>query len=257
MDLPPNKFKRAIQSGKLQIGLWSMLASHVTVEVIAGAGFDWIVLDTEHAPNELPMVYSQLQATNGGTAHPVVRVPWNDMVTIKRYLDIGAQSLLIPCVETEEEARNAVASTRYPPEGKRGYAAASRASAFGRIGNYARDCQRELCLLLQVETKRALENLEAIAQVEGVDGVFIGPGDLSADLGHVGDSKNPEVQNVIEDSIRRILACGKPAGILTPDEELARRYIGLGCVFTAVGSDIGILARVTEQLAARFKDQPQ
>ena len=253
MELPPNKFKRAIQSGKLQIGLWSMLSSHVTVEVIAGAGFDWIVLDTEHAPNELPMVYSQLQAATGGTAQPVVRIPWNDMVTIKRYLDIGAQSLLIPCVETEEEARNAVASTRYPPQGKRGYAAASRASAFGRIQDYVHACDHELCLLLQVETKMGLENLEAIARVEGVDGVFIGPGDLSAALGHVGDAKHPEVQAVIEDAIKRIQGCGKPVGILTPDENLARRYIELGCVFTAVGSDIGILACVSEQLAARFK----
>ena len=257
MELPPNKFKRAIQSGKLQIGLWSMLSSHVTVEVIAGAGFDWIVLDTEHAPNELPMVYSQLQAATGGTAQPVVRIPWNDMVTIKRYLDIGAQSLLIPCVETEEEARNAVASTHYPPEGKRGFAAASRASAFGRIQDYVHACDHELCLLLQVETKTGLENLEAIAGVEGVDGVFIGPGDLSAALGHVGDAKHPEVQAAIEDAIKRILGCGKPAGILTPDESLARRYIELGCVFAAVGSDISILARVSEQLAARFKTQPR
>jgi len=253
MDLPVNTFKRAIQAGKLQLGLWSILSSHVTVEIIAGAGFDWIVLDTEHAPNELPMVYSQLQASSNGTAHPVVRIPWNDMVTIKRYLDIGAQSLLIPYVETEEEARNAVAYTRYPPKGVRGYSAAPRASGFGRIKNYPTICEEELCVLVQVETRRGLENLEAIAGVEGVDGVFIGPGDLSAALGHIGDPKHPEVLAAIDDAVRRIRACGKPAGILTGDEALARHYIDAGCIFTAVGSDLGILARASEQLAARFR----
>lgn len=253
MELTPNKFKRAIHAGKLQIGLWSVLSSHVTVEIIAGSGYDWIVLDTEHSPNELPMVYSQLQATTGGTATPVVRVPWNDMVTIKRYLDIGAHSLLIPYIETAEEARNAVAYTRYPPKGVRGYSAAPRATSFGRVKDYVQRCEQEICVLLQVETQRGLENLEAIARIEGVDGIFIGPGDLAAALGHVGNSAHVEVQTAIEDAIRRIRACGKPAGILTPDEGLAERYIELGCVFTAVGSDVLILARGSEQLAQRFK----
>lgn len=253
MNLPQNSFKRAIQAGKTQIGLWSILSSHVTVEIIAGSGFDWLVLDTEHAPNELPMVYSQLQAAKGGTAHPVVRVPWNDMVTIKRYLDIGAQTLLIPCIETEKEARDAVAYTRYPPKGQRGYSAAPRASGFGRIKDYATTCEDELCVLLQVETRKGLENLEAIAGIEGVDGIFIGPGDLSAALGHVGNPKHPEVQAAIEDAIARIRACGKPAGILTADEALARRFIELGCLFTAVGSDLGLLTRTSEQLAQHFK----
>ncbi|WP_207486027.1 aldolase/citrate lyase family protein [Arenibaculum pallidiluteum] len=254
MDLPANPFKRAIEAGRLQIGLWSSLASHVTVEILAGAGFDWLVLDCEHAPNEVPMVYAQLQAAAaGGAAHPVVRVPWNDMVAIKRVLDIGAQTLLIPYVETEQQARDAVAFTRYPPKGVRGYAAAPRATRFGRVKDYALRCEEELCVLVQVETRLGLENLEAIARVDGVDGVFIGPGDLSAALGHLGNLRHPEVQAAIEDAIARIHACGKPAGILTPDEALARRYIELGCLFTAVGSDVGILARNAEQLAARFK----
>jgi 4-hydroxy-2-oxoheptanedioate aldolase len=175
------------------------------------------------------------------------------MVTIKRYLDIGAQTLLIPCIETEQEARNAVAFTRYPPRGLRGYSAAPRANAFARIKDYATICERELCVLLQVESRLGLDNLEAIANVEGVDGVFIGPGDLSAALGHVGNPKHPEVLTVIEDTITRIRACGKPAGILTADETLAQHYIDIGCVFTAVGSDLGLLARTSEQLAARFK----
>ena len=254
MTIPENSFKRALEAGRLQIGLWSILSSHVTVEIIAGSGFDWLVLDTEHSPNELPMVYSQLQAAAaGGRAHPVVRVPWNDMVTLKRYLDIGVQSFLIPYVESAEEAANAVSYTRYPPHGVRGYSAAPRASGFGRIKDYPQQCEAELAVLVQVESRRGLDNIEEIAAVEGVTGVFIGPGDLAAALGHVGNPKHPEVQAAIEDAIARIRACGKPAGILSADEALARRYIELGCSFVAVGSDLGILARTSEQLAARFK----
>jgi len=256
-ELPPNAFKRAIRAGRQQIGLWSILSSHVTVEIVAGAGFDWIVLDTEHAPNELPMVLQQLQAAQGGTAHPVVRVPWNDTVVIKRYLDIGVQTLLVPYVESEEEAERAVAATRYPPRGVRGYSAAARASRFGRVADYAQRCEDELCVLVQIESRPGLANLERIAGVDGVDGVFIGPGDLAAALGHVGRPSHPDVQAAIEDAIARIRACGKPAGILTLDETLARRYIELGTTFTAVGSDQGLLARGAEQLAARFQPRPR
>lgn len=251
-QLPINKFKRAILAGQRQIGLWSILSSHVSVEIIAGAGFDWLVLDTEHAPNELPMVLTQLQAAQGGTAHPVVRIPSNDTVVIKRYLDIGVQTLLIPTIESAAEARAAVAATRYPPKGVRGYSAAPRASLFGRVRGYPQICEQEICVLLQIETISGLKNLEEIAAVEGVDGLFIGPGDLSASLGFAGDPKNPEVVKVIEETIARIRATGKPAGILTPDEQLARRYIELGCVYTAVGSDLGLLARGSEQLVAKF-----
>jgi 4-hydroxy-2-oxoheptanedioate aldolase len=253
MDLPASPFKRAIKAGRLQVGLWSSLSSHVTVEVIAGAGFDWLLLDTEHSPNELPMVHGQLQAAVGGTAHPVVRPPWNDTVVIKRFLDIGVQSFLVPYVQDEAEARAAVAATRYPPKGVRGVATASRASRFGRVKDYFARAEEELCVIVQLETRRALQNLEAIAGVDGVDGLFIGPSDLSADLGHLGDAGHPDVQGAIEDAIRRIRACGKAAGFLTGDEKLARRYIELGCLVAAVGADIGILARGSEQLAARFK----
>ncbi len=252
-QLPVNTFKRAILSGQRQIGLWSILSSSVTVEIIAGAGFDWIVLDTEHAPNELPMVLSQLQAAQGGTAHPVVRIPCNSTVEMKRYLDIGVQTFLIPTIESADQARTAVAATQYPPKGVRGYSAAPRASRYGRVQGYPRVCEQELCVLLQIENERGLQNLEAIAAVEGVDGLFIGPGDLSAALGHVGDPKHPDVVAVIERTIARIRAAGKPVGILTPDEKLARRYLELGCVFVAVGSDLGLLARGSEQLAARFQ----
>ena len=253
MELPLNYFKRAIKAGEVQIGLWSCLSSHITVEVLAGAGFDWLLLDCEHSPNDMPMVLSQLQAATGGTAHVIVRPPWNDAVRIKGFLDAGVQTFLIPYVQNEAEARQAVAATRYPPRGIRGFAAATRASRFGRVRDYHTRCEEEICVLVQVETRTALGNLEAIAKVEGVDGVFIGPGDLSADIGHLANVPHPEVQALIEDAVGRIKAAGSIPGILLVDEKLAHRYIELGCLFTAVGADIQILARNAEQLAQRFK----
>ncbi len=199
------------------------------------------------------MVHSQLQAIAQGMAHPIVRPPWNDTVTIKRYLDVGVQTLLIPFVQDADEARNAVAATRYPPRGVRGYSAAARASDYGRVKDYPNRCEEHLCVLLQVETPQALANIEAIAAVNGVDGIFIGPGDLSASMGFIGHPMHPQVVAAIEDAVARILACGKAAGILVGDEALARRYIEIGCTFVAVGSDIGILARGAEALAAKFK----
>jgi 4-hydroxy-2-oxoheptanedioate aldolase len=255
MEMLLNPFKRALLAGKLQVGLWQSLASHVTVEILSDAGFDWLLLDTEHAPNELPMVHSQLQAAATGTAHPVVRPAWNDQVIIKRLLDVGTQSLLIPYIETEEEARRAVASTRYPPQGVRGFASQSRASRFARIKEYYARASEEICVLLQVETKLGLENLEKIAGVEGVDGVFVGPGDLSAALGYLGQPGHPEVVKVIDDAVRRIKACGKAPGILTGDVKLAQHFIEIGCLFTAVGSDLGVLVNGAEQLASMFKSQ--
>jgi 4-hydroxy-2-oxoheptanedioate aldolase len=252
-ELPLNHFKRAIKAGKTQIGLWSCLSSHITVEVLAGAGFDWLLLDCEHSPNDTTMVLSQLQAATGGTAQVVVRPPWNDAVRIKGFLDAGVQSFLIPYVQTEEEARRAVAATRYPPRGVRGFAGATRASRFGRIKDYHARCEEEICVLVQVETRTAIDNLEAIAKVEGVDGVFIGPGDLSADMGHLGNIPHPEVQAAIANAVERVKAAGNIPGTLLVDETLARRYVDMGCLFTAVGSDIGILARGAEALAQRFK----
>jgi len=253
MDVPANHFKRAIKAGRSQIGLWCSLASNVSVEIVAGSGFDWLLLDTEHSPNELPMVYSQLQAVMENRVQPIVRPAWNDQVLIKRFLDAGVQTLLIPMIQTVEEAEQAVASTRYPPRGVRGFASASRSSRFGRVKDYHTRCEEEICVLVQIETRLGLDNLEAIAAVEGVDGVFIGPGDLSAGLGYLGDQGNPAFRPVVEDAMRRIKAAGNAPGILTGDEALARRCIELGCLFTAVGSDSGILARSSEQLAAKFR----
>lgn len=255
MELPVNPFKRAIRSGRQQVGFWCSLASNISVEILAGSGFDWLLLDTEHSPNDVPQVYSQMQAMmENPSCHPIVRPPWNDMVTIKRYLDMGVQTLLIPTVQTEEEAKAAVAYTRYPPKGVRGFASASRSSRFGRVKHYHTTCESEICVLVQIETQKGLENLDAIARVDGIDGVFIGPGDLSAGIGYLGDQGNPEVRKVIESAIKRIRAAGNAPGILTPDETLARAYMAAGCVFTAVGSDSGLLARGSEQIARKFKD---
>jgi len=253
MDLPQNRFKRALQAGRPQIGLWSSLSSNYTVEVIAGAGFDWILLDCEHSPNDLENLLTQLQAAAPYPAHPVVRVPWNDMVTIKRVLDIGAQSLLVPYVSTPLEARSAVSFTRYPPAGARGVAGTTRASRFGRVQDYARRAHEELCVLVQVETQSALDNLEAICATEGVDGVFVGPADLHASLGRAGEIAHPEVKPLIDDAIRRIRKAGKAPGILTPNEADARHWLDCGALFVAVGADVGILARGAEALAAKFK----
>jgi len=172
---------------------------------------------------------------------------------MKRFLDIGAQTFLIPMVQTEEEARKAVAATRYPPQGVRGFASAGRAAGYGRVRDYFARCAGEICVLVQIETSLAVRNIEKIAGVDGIDGIFIGPGDLSASLGHLGNPTHPEALTVIDDAIDRIKACGMPAGILTGNEKMAHHYIDKGCLFTAVGSDLGILANGLEQLAKRFK----
>lgn len=253
MDIPANHFKRGLYAGDQQLGLWCSLASHVSVEILAGAGYDWLLLDTEHSPNELPMVLCQLQACMENQVQPIVRPPVNDQTWLKRFLDAGVQSFLIPMVESAEEAAAAVATTRYPPEGVRGFASSSRASRFGRVPDYYKRAHEEICVLVQIESRKGMDNLEAIARVPGVDGVFIGPGDLSAAIGHLGDQGNEKVVTLIEDLIGRIGAVGNRAGILTGDEGLARRYIAAGCLFTAVGSDNGLLARGAEALVKRFR----
>ena len=253
MELPRNGFKRALARGETQIGLWSSLSSNYSVEVIAGAGFDWLLLDMEHSPNDLESLLAQLQAAASYATHPVVRVPWNDMVSIKRVLDVGAQSLLVPYVSSAAEARAAVSFTRYPPQGVRGVAGTTRATRFGRIKDYARRAHEEICVLVQVETQPALDQIEAICATEGVDGVFIGPADLHASLGHPGEIANPKVKPVIDEAVRRIRRAGKAPGILTPSEDDARHWLECGALFVAVGADVGILARGAEALAQKFK----
>ncbi len=257
MPIKPNAFKQALRDGRRQIGLWQSLANPLTAEICAGAGFDWLLLDGEHAPNDIPILISQLQAIEAYPTHPIGRPPIGEVHLIKQYLDIGFQTLLIPLVDTAEQAERMVRATRYPPGGIRGVGAGSaRVSKWNRVDNYFRDADEQMCLLVQAETTVAMGNLDAIARVEGVDGVFIGPADLSAAMGHRGDPGHPDVQAVIKDSFARILKAGKAAGILTSNEAWAKEYLDLGCTFVAVGTDSGLLSRQTSALAARFKDGP-
>ena len=253
MELPVNHFKKNLAAGRQQIGLWVSLASAYSTDVVAGSGFDWLLIDGEHSPNDPTTVLPQLQAAAAYPVSAIVRPAWNDKVLIKRYLDVGAQGLLIPYVQTAEEAQAAVAAVRYPTRGVRGVAGVTRASRYGRVADYVKRAESEICLLVQIETRQGLDNLEAIARTDGIDGVFIGPADLAAGLGHLGDMQHPEVQSAIEDAIKRIGACGKPAGILATDEASARRYMQWGTLFTAVGLDAMVLARETEKLAKLYK----
>ena len=254
MQTPVNTFKQAIARREAQIGLWLGLADPYCAELCAGAGFDWLLIDAEHAPNDVRTVLGQLQAVAPYPVHPVVRPPVGDPVLIKQYLDIGAQTLLVPMVESAEQAQALVRAMRYPPEGIRGVGSAlARASRWQRLPQYLAEADAQQCLLVQIESLAALEQLEAIAAVPGVDGVFIGPADLSASMGHRGNPGHPEVQAVVTKALTDIQACGKAAGILTADETLARQYLALGCSFVAVGVDTTLLVKATQALAGRFK----
>jgi 4-hydroxy-2-oxoheptanedioate aldolase len=252
--VPINRFKQALVEGRPQIGLWQSLASPYAAELCAASGYDWLLFDGEHAPNDVPTLLAQLQAVNGYPVHPIARPPLGEVRLIKQYLDIGFQTLLIPLVDTADQAALMVRAMRYPPGGIRGVGAGSaRVSSWNRVEDYARDADGQMCLLVQAETLAAMANLEAIVATDGVDGVFIGPADLSAALGHLGNAGHPEVQAAIADAIARIRKGGKAAGILTSNEEWARRYLDLGATFVAVGTDVGILAKQTTALARRFK----
>lgn len=255
MNIPvfPNQFKVALAAGQTQIGCWSALANPVSTEVLGLAGFDWIVLDGEHAPNDITTFVPQLMALSGSHSAPVVRAPVNDPVIIKRLLDIGFNNFLIPFVETQEEAALAVASTRYPPEGIRGVSVAHRSNGYGTVVDYFRQINHNITVLVQIESQQGVDNLDAIAATDGVDGIFVGPGDLSAALGHLGNPAHPEVQKAIEFIFARAKAHGKPAGILAPAEADARRYLEWGATFVAVGSDLGVFRSATQKLADAFK----
>jgi 4-hydroxy-2-oxoheptanedioate aldolase len=251
--MPRNAFKQALARGERQLGFWNSIASPMAAEILAGAGFDWILIDGEHAPNDIPALLGALQAMRGGTAEPVFRVPWNDPVIIKRALDVGARSLLIPFVQNAEEARKAVAAARYPPLGIRGVAVTPRANDYGRIQNYHRNAHLDTCALVQVETRAAVKEIEAIAAIDGVDGIFIGPSDLAADFGHLGNPKQEDVQAAIKDAATRIRAAGKSAGTLSGNLDEVENLFALGYNFVAAGSDVGLLARGAEGVVARLR----
>ncbi|MBA2960666.1 MULTISPECIES: aldolase/citrate lyase family protein [Ramlibacter] len=257
MQTPVNPFKQALRERRVQIGLWQGLASPYASEICAGAGFDWLLIDGEHTPNDLNSTLQAAQIIAGypGT-HAIGRVAMGHgyvgQMLIKQYLDLGLQTLLVPMVDTAEQARELVRSMRYPPQGVRGMAGA-RASRWGRHPNYGKEANDQVCLLVQMETQQALDNLDAILAVDGVDGVFIGPADLSASLGHVGNAAHPEVLRTIEGAVARINQAGKAAGILSTDDAQSQRWIDLGVLFVAVGLDNSILVRGTAALVAKFK----
>ena len=254
MQTPVNTFKQAIARGDVQIGLWLGLADPYTAELCAGAGFDWLLIDGEHGPNDLRSTLGSLQAVAPYPSHPVVRLPEGDTALIKQVLELGAQTLLIPMVESAEQARALVRATRYPPHGVRGVGSGlARSSRWNGYGNYLQEANDQVCLLVQVETAQALAAIDEIAAVDGVDGVFIGPSDLSASMGHLGQPAHPDVRAAIEHALGRILAAGKAPGILCVDEALARRYLECGARFAAVGVETTILAQGTRALAARYK----
>jgi len=247
-----NIFKKRLAAGDRVIGLWNSLCSPIVTEMVSGSGFDWLLIDMEHTPNDVMGVMSLLQAAKPGMAAPIVRPPWNDAVVLKRLLDIGCQNFLIPFVQNAQEAALAVAATRYPPQGIRGVTTSSRATNFGRITDYLACANSEICVLVQIETGEALKELEAIASLEGVDGVFIGPSDLAASLGHIGNSAHRDVQVELENGVKQLKRMGKPAGILAPQADDARRYLDMGYSFVAVGSDMNLLVNAADALSKQF-----
>lgn len=252
-----NYFKKNLKNSQ-QLGMWLGLADGYSSEIAANAGFDWVLIDGEHAPNDLKSILYQLQAIAAYPTQAVVRPVIGDVALIKQLLDIGAQTLLIPMVETAEQAQLIVSATRYPPEGIRGVGAAlARASRWNNLPNYLQEADQQICVLVQIESKKGLENLDEILQVDGVDGVFIGPADLSAALGHLGNPAHPDVQQVIVSSIQKIRQAGKAAGILSADEKLAKQYLALGTEFVAIGVDTSLLMKSMSQLLAKFSDSEE
>jgi 4-hydroxy-2-oxoheptanedioate aldolase len=248
-----NPFKTALRAGRTQIGMWLALANPYTAEICATAGFDWLLIDGEHAPNDIRSILTQLQVLAANPVAPEVSATTGDSVLIKQLLDIGAQTLLIPMVETVEQAERLVAAVRYPPRGIRGIGASiSRVSRWLAFPDYLAVGEEEICLLVQIESTAGLKNIADIAAVDGIDGLFLGPSDLAASLGHRGNPGHPDVVAAIEGGIAAILKAGKPAGLLTPDEKLARRYLELGATFVAVGTEATLLANSVRALARSF-----
>lgn len=253
MQIPQNTFRDALRAGRPQIGCWLGLASANVAELLATCGFDWLLIDNEHAPNDVPGTLAQLRAVAPYSPHAIVRPVHGDVALVKQYLDIGAQTLLIPMVDTPEQAALMVRATRYPPEGIRGVGAAlARASRWNQVDSYLHRANTQMCLLVQAETTEAIRNLAAIAAVDGVDGVFFGPGDLSASMGYHGHPGHPAVQRAILDGIATVRAAGKAPGILATDRQQAQTYLDAGALFVAVGLDTSLLVRAATDLAASF-----
>ena len=249
MELPSNKFKASLRAKRPQMGMWCGLGSVLATEIVGGAGFDFVIVDQEHTISDVALTLSQLHALGCTQAAAAVRLPWNDPIQFKRVLDIGATTIFIPMVETAEEAAAAVASTRYPPQGTRGVYLGSRGRKFGRVDNYFQTAQDEICLIVQIETRKGMEQLESIATVEGVDGVFIGASDLSADMGHIGNPSHPEVREAVLKAAQRLNAVSKPCGTVAFADMTYAKLISCGYTFVTVGTDIGALTTQTDAWA--------
>jgi 2-dehydro-3-deoxyglucarate aldolase len=248
----PNQFRLDVRSGKRLIGCWSSLANPITTEILGLAGFDWLLLDAEHSPNDVTTLIPQLMALKDSVSAPVVRPPVNEPVILKRLLDAGFYNFLIPFVESAEEAARAVSATRYPPAGIRGVSVAQRSNRYGTVPNYFQTINEQICVIVQIESQRGLDHLDEICQVDGIDGIFIGPSDLAASLGHLGNPSHPDVQA----AMAGIFACaakhGRTVGILAPADADARRYLEMGAKFVAVGSDQGLFRAATQSLRDKF-----
>jgi len=253
MKIRKNIFKKKIKNFDKQIGVWSCLASNTVAEILSIAGFDWIVIDMEHSPNDIQEVLTQLQIIQGYESEPMVRVPWNEPIMVKRVLDMGAQTILFPFVENKKEAEEAVSATRYPPKGIRGVMSSARMNKYGNVADYYNIAEKEICVIVQCETKNAIENISKIAAVDGIDGIFVGPSDLSASLGKIGQFEDPDVQFLINKAKKSCAKYNKPIGILTGKKDFAKKYISDGFTFVAINSDTNLIARSAENLLKEFK----
>ena len=248
----PNRFRADLISRKRLIGCWCSLGNPITTEVLGVAGFDWLLLDGEHSPNDVLTFIPQLMALKDSVSAPVVRPAWNDPVEIKRLLDAGFYNFLIPMVESVDAARAAVAATRYPPQGIRGVSVSQRGNRYGTVKDYLQRANEQACVMVQIESRKGVESVAEIAQTEGIDGIFVGPSDLAAGFGHLGNANHPEVQAAMAQIIAAAKAAGKPIGILAPVEADARRYMEQGVTFVAVGSDLGVFRSGTQALRDKY-----
>lgn len=250
----PNSFRRDLLAGKRLIGCWTSLANPISTEVLGVAGFDWLLLDGEHSPNDVISFVPQLMALKDSVSAPVVRPSSNDVVEIKRLLDAGFYNFLVPFVDSVDEARRAVAATRYPPQGIRGVSVSQRSNRYGTVPDYFKGINDQICVMVQIESRAGVAAARDIAAVDGVDCVFVGPSDLAAGYGHLGNASHPEVQSAIATVFADAKACGKASGILAPVEADARRYLAMGATFVAVGSDLGVLRSASQALCDRYRE---
>lgn len=255
MKYPENPFTRAIARGEKQIGIWASLVSPYAAEVLAPAGYDWALLDMEHAPNDYANVLGQMQAFSASNTTAIVRPEWNDTVVVKKLLDLGAHGLLFPMIQSVEEAKKAVAATRYPPRGNRGVSGSTRATGFGRITDYTAKVEDEMTIILQLETASAIAQAEDIAAVDGVSGIFFGPADIAADIGLLGKPLDPAVWDLIMPAAKALMAKGVPVGTLVMDPDFAAKLLNDGFTFVACGQDTNLLAKATDAALAAVKAQ--